>query len=224
MGYRGRGGGGIDAKGLTHYNGFKGLDVVELIYSTEPSNDAYAHLKADFPWRPGILYVADVEVGGLTTDQGRKFCDAARKDGKPAVGYRSLAAAKFGADHEWIAQYGPSSPPSGCFAWQYYGGIVGETPHHFAGVSGSVCDMNKLIAPLATVRKWAGLDGEEEELTKDEHDALMNLNKVLGGRTAQFDFIAGVRKYIDNKARPPDDAGEEQHGWDWANKQKVVKL
>jgi len=159
----------LDAKAAFHYNGFKGRGLVELLYTVEDVGitgaQAYQRLKAAFPWRPGIIYFADVEKGGLKGDQARAFVNAAQADGKPG-GVYGLASSMFAdADVKWIAKY--SLPqPTGADIWQFNGGGPGLDPETHPGVAGN-CDMNKLVVSLASLRKLSGL---KEDVVLDAAD------------------------------------------------------
>jgi hypothetical protein len=163
VGYRGRddSADNLDARGKFHYNGFAGRGLVELIYTVENCGSgavSYQRLKASFPWRPGVIYTADVEQGGLSMTEARDFIKAAHADGRPACVYGLASSMIDATDVKWIARY--SLPqPTGADIWQFNGGGSGLDPETFPGVAGN-CDMNKLIAPLDDLKRLSGMGAD----------------------------------------------------------------
>jgi hypothetical protein len=197
----------LDEKAAFHYNGFKGRGLVELLYTVEnvaiTGAQAYQRLKTAFPWRPGIIYVADVEKGGRTQDQARAFVNAAQADGKPGCVY-GLASSMFAdADIKWVARYGLPQP-TGAHIWQFNGGAEvpgGLEPETFPGVKGN-CDMNKLIMPFDRLKKLSGL---EEEMSVE---ALEKELGITAGtlRPAILSAISLKEVAVDNRKDRPNNA------------------
>lgn len=159
-----------DDKAVYHWKGFANRGLVQLVYTVEDVGvtgaQAYQRLANAVPWVPGIIYVGDVESGGLTGGQGQAFVDAAHKDGNPAGAYGSASsvAAIKGEDVSWVAKY--SSPaPAGADIWQFTGFKNGEQPWSFPGVG--YCDMNKCIADINVLRHISGLEGSMADYMKN---------------------------------------------------------
>jgi len=142
-------------------------DCVVLVYSYDSD---YSRIKSRIPWRKGIIYGPDVEAG-MTVAEGKAFVRAVHADGRGCFEYHSTSVLDIGAELNWLAHYGPTDPPAGSDAWQYYGGISGDTPHTFPGMPGP-CDMNLLVAPLSKFKRIAGLDEGGQDVN-DTQDAML---------------------------------------------------
>lgn len=192
----------------------EGLIVIGYIFGTNrPGADQAEQLVDWFPWKPGRIWCIDDEANGpnpsdsITSAQASAAIARLREllpkspKGLLPCHYHNVTRPALPGTLQWIARYGVTTPPSGAHAWQYYGGVVGEEPHHLAGVSGSVCDMNKLLVSTDQLRTWAGLvgggevdDGEEGDVSaKDVRDAFGLGKDALEGAGQ---VLAGVWDYL----------------------------
>jgi hypothetical protein len=141
------------------------LLIIGYIFGTDEPGESQAERLAEwFPWKPGRMWAVDVERNEETPSDSISDAQALacvnrlrrlHPEGLDPWSYSLQGRTVTGA-HHWIAHYADELP-AGADAWQFYGGVVGPHPHIMPGVKGPICDMNRLVAPLATVRQWAGL-------------------------------------------------------------------